>query len=254
MSEPFVVHCHVPSSGSGHLNRRLLFARYRQERVLQLYEAEYGTAQRLPLSRISWAMRCHAAAGHVPIGFFDRIYPAALHIIVLREPVARWLDALNAMLAMPEHPFHQRLGPDVVSLATEEPDACVRVVLEDRRILQRGTDVQTRLASGMARFGRRTPDIDDLSVALANLSRKDVLAGDYRTMDAFLTGLRDILPGADTAHRISSPKHSPARPPQIITPDMLTARTLEGIRAVNSFDLRLHDRFAAGRGPLRAAA
>lgn len=250
MLEPFVVHCHVPSSGSAALNRTVFLAHFGETRVMQLYRAEDETAHRLPLGRISWAMRCHAAAGHVPIGFFDRIYPGAAHVIVLRDPVARWLDALDAMLCLPDHPFHARLGAETMRLATADPDAFVRTVLEDRRITRRGADVQTRLASGLARFGRHQPDADDLGVALSNLARPDVHVGHHAALDAFSARLQDIYPPQNPLPPDAS---MPGTAPRI-TPDMLTARTLEGIRTVNSFDLKLHDRLTAHRDLSRAAA
>ena len=62
--------------------------------------------------------------------------------------------------------------------------------------------------------------------------------------------LRDIYPPQNPLLPDAS---MPGTAPRI-TPDMLTARTLEGIRTVNSFDLKLHDRLTAHRDLSRAAA
>ena len=85
MSEPFLVHAHIPKTGGSALNRRLVFPGFGEDRVCQLYRFVFERAQRLPTRHVSRAMRSSAAAGHVPFGYFERLYPGALYVSVFRE-------------------------------------------------------------------------------------------------------------------------------------------------------------------------
>ncbi len=247
MPDPFVVHCHIPKTGGSALNRRVLFPRFGEAQVYQLYRYVFECAERLPLRHTSRAMRSVAAAGHVPYGFFMRAYPKATYVSVFRDPEPRFLSFLNFVLATPGHKIRERLDAQVLDRAGDDPDRFVTAVLEDAHLAMIQSNVQTRLAAGRARLGQHAVTRDDLEAAMFNLAQPNYLAGDQANMGAFEDLLTDRLgpvlqqPRPDEklekrlAHRISL---------EALGPD---ARAR--IRAANELDLRLYEVVAGKRAP-----
>lgn len=256
MSEPFIVHAHIPKTGGSALNRRFLFPRNGEARVYQLYRYVFESASRLPLRHVSRAMRSFAATGHVPFGFFDRVYPEAVYVSVFREPEARFLSFVNFVLARPDHKVWERLPRAVLTHAGEDPDALVHAILDDPRLVIVQSNVQTRLAGGMARLSDRAAGPEELAAARTNLASRRYLAGDQGDLDGFIARLEHTLPvllGGGLAHRTPTSARLEKRLGGRVTPDLLTSRTRERLRDANALDLALYD-LVQSRGGANAIA
>ena len=243
MSGPFLVHCHVPKTGGSALNRRFLYPAFGEDRVYQLYRYVFERASRIPLRHVSRAMRSFAATGHVPFGFFDRVYPDAIYVSVFREPVERMLSFLNFVISNPDHKVNARLPKGAVRHAAQDPDAYVNAVLNDPRLAVVQANVQTRIAGGAARLGDRPVNDLHLDQALENLSRPNYFVGDQSDLDNLIERLSTVVPIL-TAQDPSKPKSNAKlekRLPRTLTLNALAPRTLERIRGANDLDLRLYD-------------
>ena len=244
MSAPFLVHCHVPKTGGSALNRRFLYPSFGEGRVYQLYRYVFECASRLPPRHVSRAMRSYAATGHVPVGFFDHVYPGAIYVSVFRDPVERTLSFLNFALSSERHQVRKRLPDVVIRNASQDPDAYVNAVLDEPRLAVVQANVQTRIAGGAARLGDQPVNALHLDQAFENLSRPTYLVGIQSELETLVQRLGAVVPararqGApDTA---SSPRLE-KRLPRALSLDGLAPRTLERIRGANDLDLRLYDR------------
>lgn len=240
MSEPFVVHCHMPKTGGSALNRRILHARYGIDRVHQMYRFIFERSSRLPIRHRTKAMRCFAAAGHVPFGYVDPIYPKAIYISVFRDPVERFLSFLNFMLITPDHAARARITKSTFQNFDEDPDGLVMAVLSDRHLSAVHCNTQVRLASGSARLGKTPVGPHHMDAALGNLTNPRYLTARHEELDGFLIRLDDILPGAGNA--IDGQDISPKlekRGKRRLMSDMLHPKTLDAIRSANGYDQRL---------------
>lgn len=242
MSEPFVVHCHMPKTGGSALNRRILFARYGIDRVHQMYRYIFERSSRLPIRHRTKAMRCFAAAGHIPFGYVDPIYPQAVYVSVFRDPVERFLSFLNFMLITPDHASRAHLPATVFEHFDDHPDGLVMAVLSDERLNAVHCNTQVRLASGSARLGKSPVGPHHMDAALGNLLSPRYLTARHEDLDGFLLRLDGALPGAGNA--IDGRDISPVlekRGKRRLKADMLRPRTLEQIRSANGYDQRLLD-------------
>ena len=257
MSGPFLVHCHVPKTGGSALNRRFLYPAFGEDRVYQLYRFVFERASRLPHRHVSRAMRSYAATGHVPVGFFDRVYPDALYFSVFREPVERMLSFLNFVLSNPDHKVNARLPKGAVRHAAQDPDAYVNAVLDEPRLAVVQANVQTRIAGGAARLGDRPVSELHLDQAFENLSRSSYVVGDQSDLDDLIARLGERVPVL-AAQCSSEPRSSAKlekRLPRTLCLNALAPRTLDRIRGANDLDIRLYDRVRDRlAGPQRHAA
>lgn len=239
MTDPFIVHSHIPKTGGSSLNRRVLFPMYGEQRVYQMYRYVFETASRLPRRHVARAMRSFVAVGHVPFGYFDEIYPDALHVSVFREPVSRFVSFLNFVLANPEHAVRQRLDAEILANAKEEPDTFVEAVLAEPRLAVVHPNAQVRLASGAARLGETSVTGDHLAAALRNIGRTRYIAGVQEDMPGLIRQLQDRFPSLRPAK--SAPAELEKRLPKTLEVERLTSKTLDQLRAANELDLRLYE-------------
>ncbi|MEM7212315.1 MAG: hypothetical protein AAF479_10555 [Pseudomonadota bacterium] len=238
MTEPFIVHAHIPKTGGSALNRRMLFPMYGEDNVYQLYRFVFERASRLPRRHVARAMRSFVAVGHVPFGYFDDVYPDAVYVSVFRDPVARYMSFLNFVVAREKHGVHRRIGKNLVDQAAEEPDAYVNAVLDDPRLTVIHGNVQTRLASGTARLGDAPVTMEHLSAALSNVARERYVCGSQEDLPSLFDRLRESFP------HMRRPKATSAelekRLPKALHLDGLALRTIDRIRAANDLDTRLY--------------
>ncbi|MEM1297964.1 MAG: hypothetical protein AAGH68_01700 [Pseudomonadota bacterium] len=254
MTEPFLVHAHIPKTGGSALNQRFLFPRFGQDRVQMLYRYVFEAAHRLPKRHTSPAMRCFAATGHVPYGFFSRVYPSATYLSVFREPLARSLSFLNFVLATPDHKVHERIGADPARNAADDPDGFVMAVLQEPRLATVQSNVQTRLASGCARLGEMPVDALHLDVAEANMARSDYLIGDQAQLARLIGELRSRYPIPH--QQAPTPQPDPRtekRLPKTLRVDALAPATVAALEQANRFDLALYEQIQARSANLAAA-
>lgn len=238
MIDPFIVHCHIPKTGGSALNRRVLFPTHGEENVYQLYRYVFERASRLPRRHVARAMRSDLAVGHVPFGYFDEIYPGALHVSVFREPVARFVSFLNFVLANPKHAVRARLDPPLVANAADDPDALIRAVLAEPRLAVVHRNVQTRLAGGAPRLGDVEVSTCHLEAALRNVARERYVTGVQENLDDLIDRLRERLPHLRL--RTTATADQEKRLPKVLHIPALSRQTLDRIRAANDLDLRLH--------------
>lgn len=238
MTEPFIVHTHIPKTGGSALNQRLLFPMYGRENVYELYRFVFERASRLPRRHVARAMRSFVAVGHVPFGYFDEVYPDAFYVSVFREPVARFVSFLNFVAAVERHGVRKRIGDAPVDNAANDPDAFVTAVLDEPRLKTIHSDVQTRLASGAARFGDLDVTPDHLRAALRNVARERYVCGVQENMPALFDRLRETFPHMRHPKPVSDALEK--RLPKALSLDQLAPRTVERIRAANDLDLRLY--------------
>ena len=243
MTMSFLVHSHIPKTGGSALNQRFLFPRHGTDRVQMLYRYVFETAHRLPRRHVTPSMRCHAATGHVPYGYFDRVYPDAVYVSVFREPVQRMLSFLNFVLATPGHKVQERIGPDMADRAPEDPDAFVMAVLAEPRLAVVHANVQVRLASGCARLGEAPVDALHFEVAETNLGRPGYVIGDQAAFPRFIAELSERFPRV-AATRASSPPDArlEKRLPKVLHRDMFAPGTIAALEQANRWDLALYDR------------
>ena len=240
-SEPFVVHCHIPRTGGMTVNQRLLVPRYGADRVQQLYNGPFARFARLPLRHRTPAMRAYAAAGHVPFGYVDALYPAAVYVSVFRDPVSRFLADLNHALCAPRNMLRARLGPDRIQMAGADPDRFVTAVLSDPSLGVLCTNLQTRLAAGTARIGRYAIDAAHLTAAKTHLANPRYLIGLMSGMDQFLERLDAILPGFGPGLIPADPTRAQGQAAPVLTSAGLTARTLAAIEDSNALDMVIYE-------------
>ena len=247
MSEPFIVHSHIPKTGGSALNRRVLFPMHGEHRVYQMYRYVFETASRLPQRHVARAMRSFVAVGHVPFGYFDGIYPDAIYISVFREPVSRFISFLNFVLANPDHAVRQRLEPEVVANAENEPERFIEAVLSEPRLAVVHQNVQVRLAGGAPRLGEQSVTADYLDQARRNLNRHQYITGVQEEMDALIARLWERFPA------MPEPKPGPAslekRLKKTLSRQQLAPKMLDRLRSANDLDLRLYDLVAGDRSP-----
>ena len=253
MSLPFLVHCHVPKTGGSAFNQRFLFPRFGMDGTYLLYRYVFEAAHRLPTRHVSRAMRSYAATGHIPFGYFHKIYPEALHVSIFREPVARSLSFLNFVLATPDHKVRERLPALIANNATDDPDAFVLAVLDEPRLAVVQANVQTRLASGCARLGPRPVDALHLEIAEENIRRDDYLVGDQANLAGFLHRMtqRFPLPPGPTPQPDAAAEKRLARK---LAAKMLQPATLARLEDANRFDLKLYESIRRRTENLSAAA
>ena len=250
MPDPFLVHCHIPKTGGSALNRRFLYPALGERYVYQLYRYVFERASRIPTRHVSRAMRSHAATGHVPFGFFDRVYPEALYFSVFREPIERMVSFLNFVLANPEHKVNARLPQQAVLNASDDPDAYVAAVLAEPRLQVVQANVQTRIAGGAARLGDRPVGHEHLAQALENLSHRRYLVGHQSDLDGFIDGLSQFsgLRFRPKDRPTESNARLEKRLPRVLRLTDLKPRTIDMLRAANDLDLALCDSVAERQG------
>ena len=243
MSEPFLVHCHIPKTGGSALNQRFLFPRFGTDRVQLLYRYVFEAAHRLPPRHTSPAMRCFAATGHIPFGYFKRVYPGATYLSVFREPVSRALSFLNFVLATPDHKVRERLDPGVLARAPADPDSFILATLADPRLAVVQANVQTRLASGCARLGDAPIDALHLDVATDNLARPEYVVGDQTNLGAVMAELRARFPAPAPSGPTPQPNaQAEKRLPKLLHADQISPRTHAALTHANRFDLQFYER------------
>jgi hypothetical protein len=236
--EPFIVHSHIPKTGGSALNRRLLFPMYGEDRVYQMYRYVFETASRLPRRHVARAMRSFIAVGHVPFGYFDELYPDAVYVSVFREPVARFISFLNFVLANPDHAVRERLDPNVLINAANDPDAFISAVLAEPRLAVVHPNTQVRLAGGSPRLGECPVTLDHLEAALRNLSRGRYISGVQEDMPALIARFQERFPNA----RIRDPGSAKLekRLHKSLRFNDLRPSTVDALRAANDLDLRFY--------------
>ncbi len=239
MSEPFIVHSHIPKTGGSSLNRRVLFPMYGEKRVYQMYRYVFETASRLPRRHVAQAMRSFVAVGHVPFGYFDEIYPDALYVSVFREPVSRFVSFLNFVLSNPEHAVRQKLDKEVVRNAGEDPDRFISSVLAEPRLAIVHPNAQVRLASGAARLGETPVTKHHLEAALRNVARDRYVTGVQENMPSVIQQLQTRFP--NLRPRNASAAQLEKRLTKTLNVDQLSAKTKGRLRAANELDLRLYE-------------
>lgn len=247
MSEPFVVHSHIPKTGGSALNQRVLFPMHGEDRVYPLYRYVFETASRLPRRHVARAMRSEVAVGHVPFGYFDEIYPDAVHISVFREPVSRFVSFLNFVLANPNHAVRDRLEPGVLDHVVEDPDRFIMAVLSEPRLEVVHPNVQVRLASGAPRLGQCKITKDHLSAALRNIARDRYISGVQEDMQTLIQRLQSQFP--TLRPRKAGAAKLEKRLEKTLNVKDLSATTLDRLRAANDLDIRLYDVVAEALAP-----
>lgn len=248
--DPFVVHCHMPKTGGSALNQRLLFPRFDPARVQQWYRFVFERASRLPLRHRTGALRAYAATGHVPFGYLDALYPDAIYVSVFRDPVSRFLSFLSYVLATPDHGLRARLPAKVLTHADQDPDAFVAAVLANPKAAVVHGNVQTRLAAGAARLGRRPVEAEHLTAARAHLRDPRYIVGLQSELDGFLDHLDRALPGPPLARLVSGSAQDEKRGLRRISSGDLAPKTIAAIEDANALDCALLDA-AARRSPAR---
>lgn len=239
MSEPFIVHSHIPKTGGSALNQRVLFPIYGQDRAYLLYRYVFETASRLPRRHVARAMRSEVAVGHVPFGYFDEIYPEAVYISVFREPVSRFVSFLNFVLANPNHAVRERLGAEVMDRVADDPDRFIEAILDEPRLAVVHQNVQVRLASGAPRLGACKVSTDHLEAALRNIRRDRYISGVQEDMDALILALRERFPDVRAGKAASA--NLEKRLEKKLSVHSFAPRTLDRIRSANGFDMRLYE-------------
>ncbi len=239
MSEPFIVHSHIPKTGGSALNRRLLFPLYGEDRAYQMYRYVFETASRLPRRHVARAMRSYVAVGHVPFGYFDEVYPQAIYVSVFREPVARFVSFLNFVLANAEHAVRQRIDEPVIDNAADDPDRFIAAVLAEPRLAIVHQNAQTRLAGGSPRLGQCPVTGDHLDAALRNVARECYVTGIQEDMVGLIARFRERFPTA--RFQDAGSPHLEKRMTRALAVQHLGARTLDRLRAANDLDLYLYD-------------
>lgn len=237
MQEPFVVHCWIPGTGNA-LDRRVLVPAYGAGNIQFLTGTQIEQATRLPTAEVSRAMRSMAASGTVPFGFFERIYPEAIYLSVLRDPVARFLECLQV----------QETG-----YTEQDPAALVEAALADAPFMRIEANLQTRIVSGRA---IREPDPVQqahFEAARICLTRRNYLVGHHAQLDRYLMRLDGLLPSMRPSWPRESPALRPSQAPRFATAD-LPPRLVQRIRQANYWDLRLHEMVELDRAGARAAA
>lgn len=253
MTLPFLVHTHIPKTGGSAFNQRFLFPCFGTNGTYLLYRYVFEAAHRLPTRHVSRAMRSYAATGHVPFGYFQRIYPDAHYVSIFRDPVARCLSFLNFVLATPDHKVHERLPTGLSGLAGDDPDRFVLAVLDEPRLAVVQSNVQVRLASGCARLGPRPVDALHLEVAEDNIRRDDYLIGDQADLAGFLQRImqRFPMPSGPTPQPDAAAEKRLTR---TLSANMLRPTTVGRLEDANRFDLRLYESIRRRTGNLSAAA
>lgn len=241
MSMPFIVHSHIPKTGGSALNRRFLFNRFGEDGVYPLYRYVFERASRLPRRHVARAMRSYAAAGHVPFGFFDEVYPDAVYISVFREPVSRFVSFLNFVLSNPKHAMRERLPAELFENAADNPDALIAAVLSEPRLTVVHSNAQTRLASGAPRLGDMAITGDHLRAAFRNLEQARYLTGVQEDLPDLLVRLHAEFPmAAQSIPMQKSSANLEKRLPRTFSLADLTPRSLDRIAAANDLDRRLY--------------
>ena len=238
MSEPFIVHSHIPKTGGSALNRRVLFPMYGEARVYQMYRYVFETASRLPRRHVARAMRSYVAVGHVPFGYFDELYPEAIYLSVFREPVSRFVSFLNFVLANPSHAVRQRLDADIVANAGADPDAFIAAILAEPRLAVVHPNAQVRLASGAPRLGERAITCDHLRAALRNVARERYVTGVQEDIPDLIRRLQERFANLRPAPAASASLEK--RLPRKLAVGDLSPRSLDRLRAANDLDIRLY--------------
>ncbi|MEM7190256.1 MAG: sulfotransferase family 2 domain-containing protein [Pseudomonadota bacterium] len=239
MRDPFLVHCHIPKTGGSALNRRFLFARFGEKNVHQMYRYVFERFSSLPMRHRARSMRSFAASGHVPFGYFDQIYPEAVYISVIREPVARFVSFLNFVASEPGHAVYQRLCQQGVDPLRADPECCVAAALSDPHLKAIHCNATTRLAGGQARLGRTLIDWRIYEAALANLAKARYLVGLQSELPEFMARLA-ISFGAP-AGPVSVPAKLEKRLGRRISISDLAPATVNRIAQANDLDRRLYD-------------
>lgn len=245
MSEPFIVHCHIPKTGGSALNRGFLTAMHGEARVYQMYGDVFEAASRLPRHQVARGMRSYVAVGHVPFGYFDEIYPEAIYLSIFREPVARFLSFLNSVLNNPEHTVRGSLCRSVLKNGADDPEPLIMAVLGEPRLADMYRNVQVRLAGGSPLLGGRSTTSDHLDAALRNIAQARYITStleDLPTMFAHLRHRFDHVRATDPAQNVV-PKPSA----RTISVDAIRPKILDRVRATNDLDIRLYNQLAERR-------
>lgn len=246
---PIVLHCHMPKTAGSALNRQVLRPRHDPARVMLAYGPRFERNRRFPLADISPPERVELIAGHVPVGFADNLGRRVLHVSVLRDPVARMFSFLNYVAVAPRHGLRRRFDLDMKAVAREDPARFVRLMLADDMVRLRQTNAMTRLASGMARLGKKAPDGSDLAAALTTVEEGWYIVGVQERFDQFAARLRARLDseGAgdpERAEEIDQSDEAEKRLPRLVSLSDATPATIAAVREANSLDQRLYDAVA----------
>jgi hypothetical protein len=239
-----LVHCHMPKTAGSALNRQVILPMHDRAAVLLAYGVEHeqephldSTAVPAPLSYLS---------GHVPFGFAARLGRPLLHVSVLREPVERMISFFNFVAVADRHGARKGFDRDMQELARSDPADFVRLLLKRRRVMNRQSNIMTRLAAGIPRLAKTVPDRSALEAALSNARSGTYLLGMQDRFDAFACELKDELltRGIGTAGAnddLATSARLEKRFERVIRQEDLPEAIIRTIRKTNDLDLRLCD-------------
>ena len=242
MSEPFIVHSHIPKTGGAVLNTGLLFPMHGKARVYQMYREAFETTPSLPRQHTARAMRSYIAVGHVPFGYLDKIYPEAIYLSIFREPVARFLSFLNSVLNDPEHAIRECLCRSVFQNAADDPEPLIMAVLGEPRLVILHGNTQVRLAGGSPLRDRCPTTSDHLDAALRHIAQSRYVTGIQENLSAMFARLQ--LRFDHTRAIATDPARPRERHARAIRVDAIRPKILDRLRAASDLDIRLYDQLA----------
>lgn len=249
---PLVLHCHMPKTAGSALNRQVLLPRHKPARAMLAYGVKFERRRRFPLDETAPPEGVEMIAGHVPVGFADDLGQPVLHVSILRDPVDRMFSFLNFVAVAARHGLRRRFDEDMQHIAKTDPERFVTMMLSDKMVDLRQTNVMTRLASGMARLSKNRPDESHLATSLAHIRSGTYEIGVQENFDGFAARLQDRLntDGAgvsDTTGNVVQTDKAEKRLARVIRRENAAPSTIAAVRAANGLDQRLFD-FVSERG------
>ncbi|MEM6662525.1 MAG: hypothetical protein AAF666_10150 [Pseudomonadota bacterium] len=236
MRDVFLVHSRIPYAGDDALTGRYLVPRFGARAVQDLERSATAETSRLPYDARARAMRSYAASGPVPFGYFDAIYPNAVYLSALADPVERWLNFAGRVARDRRHWFHAHLAQIGIDPGCGGPDRMALLILADKRSRQVLCNSVCRLASGLALENRQVLTEDHAATALRNLLSPRYLVGQANEPAELIARLSARFgPARDK----TTERHADDWP--VCSRKDLRPDVIDRIRAANQQDCRLFE-------------
>ncbi len=150
-----VIYLHIPKAAGTTLHR-IIKRQYPPDAVFEVDpgapDAKEDSIHALKALSDSHRSRIRFLTGHVPFGVHQWVAEPALYVTLLRDPVERAISDYYYIRNTPQHPFHQQMMVENLSL-----EDTVRVDVEAN-----GNNLQTRWVSGYAAADHSLPPYDPL--------------------------------------------------------------------------------------------
>ena len=246
MPPPLILHCHMPKTAGSALNRQVLLPRFERSRAMLAYGVGFERRRQFPVGEVTPPPGLAMIAGHVPVGYADGLGRPVLHISILRDPVERMFSFLNFVAVAERHGLRKRFDVDMQHVAKTAPERFVLMMLDDRMVGLRQTNVMTRLASGMARLSKNRPEKGHLAKAITHINAGAYEVGVQEKFDRFTARLNDRLDAEnagvpETAGDVIQTDKAEKRLARVITMEDASTATIDAVRAANDLDQRLYE-------------